>query len=490
MELFHQSIGSLHEKLKRRDVSAREVLRSFMGRIEQVEGRIGAYNRLCFDEAGKAADEADRRLSAGEDTSPLLGIPLAVKDNICTRHIGTTCSSRILADFVPDYDATAVKRLKSRGAVLIGKTSMDEFAMGSSTENTRFKITRNPWHPGKVPGGSSGGSAAAVAAGEAAGALGSDTGGSVRHPAAFCGVTGLKPTYGAVSRFGLVAFASSMDQIGPIARDVADCALLMEAMAGRDPLDATTADAGVPDYVSFLGKNVIGLRMGVPKEYFASGLGREVAEAVRQVIRAGEDLGMTPVDISLPHTAYAIAAYYLVNTAEASANLARYDGVRYGFRSGTPGDIGQMYRATRDAGFGPEVKRRIMLGAFALSAGYYDAYYLKAQKVRTLIQRDFSKAFDTVDIIVTPTAPTTAFDFGEKTEEPLQMYLSDVYTSTANLAGIPALSIPCGLDGEGLPIGVQIMGPHFGEGLLFQAGYALEQVLPFRGRKPPMDFCH
>lgn len=489
MELFHHSIGSLHQKLTNREISAREILQAFIRRIESVEPRIEAFNCFCFDEAEQMASEADRRLAAGDFSSPLLGIPLAVKDNICTRGIPTTCSSSILENHVPVYDATAVRHLKKKGAVLIGKTNMDEFAMGSSTENARFKVTRNPWHPARVPGGSSGGSAAAVAAGEAAAAIGSDTGGSVRHPASFCGVVGLKPTYGSVSRFGLVAFASSLDQIGAITRDVSDCALLLKAIAGRDDRDATSSEAVVPDYPSFPGKEVKGLRMGVPKEYFAAGLDSEVEDAVRNVIRAGEALGMEAFEISLPHTAYAIAAYYLVNTAEASSNLARYDGVRYGFRSEREGDVKAMYRATRKEGFGPEVKRRIMLGTYALSTGYYDAYYLKAQKVRTLIRRDFLEAFETVDIIVTPTTPTTAFDVGEKADDPLRMYLSDVYTSTANLAGIPALSLPCGMDGEGLPIGVQIMGPHFQEGLLLQAGFALEKVLSFREQTSLPELC-
>jgi len=484
MELFQYSIRELHTSLRARDITAKEVLASFKKRIDAVEPLVDSFNLLCFEEAERMAGEADARFAAGDKEYPLLGIPLAVKDNICTRNIPTTCSSKILKHFLPVYDATVIRRLKKEGMVLIGKTSMDEFAMGSSTENSCFKTTRNPWDLEKVPGGSSGGSAVAVAAGEAAAALGSDTGGSVRHPASFCGVVGLKPTYGRVPRFGLVAFASSLDQIGPLAGDVYDCALLLKAIAGRDASDATSADMAVPDYPSLLGREVRGLKAGIPSEYFGEGLDPEVEEAVKGTITAAEALGIEPVEISLPHTEYAVATYYIINTAEASSNLARFDGVRYGYRKESEKDLKTMYMETRREGFGQEVKRRIMLGTFALSSGYYDAYYLKARKVRTLIQNDFSRAFASVDFIITPVSPTVAFHLGEKIDDPLKMYLSDVYTSTASLAGIPALSIPCGFTDNGLPVGVQLMAPCFQEGLLLQIGYALENTLGVRREKP------
>ncbi|HEC36451.1 MAG TPA: Asp-tRNA(Asn)/Glu-tRNA(Gln) amidotransferase subunit GatA, partial [Anaerolineae bacterium] len=416
---------------------------------------------------------------------PLQGIPLAVKDVLCTAGVPTTCGSRILEDFVPPYDATAVARLKAARAVLLGKTNTDEFAMGSSTENSAFFPTRNPWDLSRVPGGSSGGSAAAVAAGECLGALGTDTGGSVRQPAAFCGVVGLKPTYGRVSRYGLVAFASSLDQVGVLAKDVTDTAILLGVIAGHDPLDSTSVDASVPDYTAALTGDIRGVRIGVPREYFIPGMQPEVEAAVRAALDQLADLGAEVIEVSLPHTDYALPAYYLIAPAEASANLARYDGVRYGLRVEQP-TLEATYEATRGQGFGPEVKRRIMLGTYALSAGYYDAYYLKAQKVRTLIKQDFDRAFERVDVIVAPTTPTTAFRLGEKVDDPIQMYLSDVFTLAANLAGICGVSLPCGFDGEGLPIGMQVMGPAFGEETILRVAHAYEQATQWHKRRPPL----
>ena len=418
---------------------------------------------------------------------PLRGIPLAIKDVLCTEGTPTTCGSRILENFVPPYDATAVARLKAAGAILLGKTNTDEFTMGSSTENSAFFTTHNPWDLSRVPGGSSGGSAAAIAADECLGALGTDTGGSVRQPAALCGVVGLKPSYGRVSRYGLVAFASSLDQIGVLAKDVTDAALLLGVIAGHDPRDSTSMDVPVPDYNNGLGKgtDLGGVRVGVPKEYFIEGMQPEVEAAVRAAVGQLADLGAEIVEVSLPHTDYALPVYYLIAPAEASANLARYDGVRYGLRVDGSGLI-ETYKATRGQGFGPEVKRRIMLGTYALSAGYYDAYYLKAQKARTLIKADFDAAFGQVDVIVAPTSPTTAFRIGEKVDDPLQMYLSDVFTLSMNLAGICGLSLPCGFDEAGLPIGLQVMGPAFGEEAVLRVAYAYEQATEWHKWRPPL----
>jgi len=437
------------------------------------------------------AREADARWAAWRrDPStplPLLnGIPLAIKDVICVRGVRCTCGSRILENFIPPYEATAVARLREAGAVFLGKTNTDEFAMGSSTENSAFGPTRNPWNPERVPGGSSGGSAAAVAADLCAGALGTDTGGSVRQPAALCGVVGLKPTYGRVSRYGLVAYGSSLDQIGPITKDVRDAALLLQIIAGPDPRDATSWPAPVPDYTQALIPDLRGMRIGVPPEYFIPGMQPEVERAVREAIEVLAELGAEVIEVSLPHTRYALPTYYMIAPAEASANLARYDGVKYGLR--IQGEtIWDTYRLTRGIGFGPEVKRRIMLGTYALSAGYYDAYYLKAQKVRTLIRQDFERAFERVDVIVCPTSPTTAFRLGERTADPLQMYLADIFTITANLAGICGISVPCGFDGEGLPIGLQILGPALGEEKILRVAYAYEQATPWHHQRPPMD---
>jgi aspartyl-tRNA(Asn)/glutamyl-tRNA(Gln) amidotransferase subunit A len=403
---------------------------------------------------------------------------------MCVTGIKTTCASKILEGFVPPYDATVVARLRAAGAVFMGKTNMDEFAMGSSTENSAFGTTKNPWARDRIPGGSSGGSAAAVAADECLGALGSDTGGSIRQPAACCGVVGFKPTYGRVSRYGLVAFASSLDQIGPFAKDVEDCALLLNAIAGHDANDSTSADVPRPDYTAELKTGVRGLRVGVPKEYFIPGMNRDVEAAVKDAIRALEREGARIEDVSLPNTEYAVAVYYLLATAEASSNLARYDGVRYGYRAKAPTNLMDLYSRSRAEGFGPEVKRRIMLGTYALSSGYYDAYYVKAQRVRTLIKRDFDRAFERVDVIATPTAPTPAFRIGEKTQDPLQMYLSDIFTISVNLAGVPALSMPCGFSGEGLPIGLQLIGKPFAESTILRAAAAYERVTDWTTKKP------
>ncbi len=479
--LYQLTIHEARERLAAGEFTAVKLTEAVIDRILAVDNDVKAYLTLVPEEALAQARAADERRAAGEE-GPLLGIPLAIKDVLCTKGIPTTCGSRILEDFIPPYDATVVARLKAAGAVLLGKTNLDEFAMGSSTENSAFFPTHNPWDLSRVPGGSSGGSAAAVAADECLGALGTDTGGSVRQPAAFCGVVGLKPTYGRVSRYGLVAFASSLDQVGVLAQDVTDAALLLGVIAGHDPRDSTSVDAPVPDYTAALTGDIRGVRVGVPQEYFIEGMQPEVEAAVRAAVDQLADLGAEVQEVSLPHTDYALPVYYLIAPAEASANLARYDGVRYGLRVDGGGLIG-TYKATRGQGFGPEVKRRIMLGTYALSAGYYDAYYLKAQKVRTLIKADFDAAFEQVDAIVAPTSPTTAFRIGEKVDDPLQMYLSDVFTLSVNLAGICGISVPCGFDGQGLPIGMQIMGPAFGEGRVLRVAHAYEQATGWHERR-------
>jgi aspartyl-tRNA(Asn)/glutamyl-tRNA(Gln) amidotransferase subunit A len=484
VDLIGLTIHELLDLLRARKASAVEVTRAYLDRIAQVEPRIRAYLTVTREEALAHAEAVDKARKAGVRLGPLAGVPLALKDVLCTKGVRTTCASKILEPFVPPYDATVVSRLRAAGAVFLGKTNMDEFAMGSSTENSGFHPTANPWDLGAVPGGSSGGSAAAVAADEAAGGFGTDTGGSIRQPASFCGVVGLKPTYGRVSRYGLVAFASSLDQIGPLTKDVEDTALLLRVIAGRDPRDSTSADVPVPDYRAALREPVKGLRVGIPAEYFIEGMDPEVEGAVREAMRVLEGLGARQEKVSLPHTDYAVATYYLVATAEASSNLARYDGVKYGHRSRRGRDLIEMYQQTRREGFGPEVRRRIMLGTYALSAGYYDAYYLKALKVRTLIRQDFLEAFKRCDVILTPTSPTAAFRFGEKTADPLTMYLSDIFTISANLAGIPGISIPCGFTRAGLPIGLQLLGQPFDEARLLRAAYAYEQATPWRKRKP------
>jgi aspartyl-tRNA(Asn)/glutamyl-tRNA(Gln) amidotransferase subunit A len=481
------SAHELHEALKKRSISAKELVNAFYTRIESVEKGVRAYNTLTQEEALAQADRVDQAIARGESVGPLAGIPIALKDNLCTEGIRTTCSSKILDDYRPPYDATVVSRLREAGAVFLGKTNMDEFAMGSSTENSAFEKTKNPWDLSRIPGGSSGGSAAAVSASEAVAALGSDTGGSIRQPAACCGVVGLKPTYGRVSRYGLIAFASSLDQIGPLTKDVTDTATLMNVIGGYDLCDSTSANLSMPDLTRALTRDVRGIRLGVPKEYFVEGMDPEVEGAVERAIETLKKLGAEVKEISLPHTEYAVATYYILATAEASSNLARYDGVRYGYRTPEARDLLEMYMKTRAEGFGPEVKRRIMLGTYALSAGYYDAYYKKAQQVRTLIKRDFDEAYKTVDVIVTPTAPTPAFRLGEKTADPLQMYLSDIFTISVNLAGIPAISLPCGFTKEGLPVGLQILGRAFDEEGVLRVAYTYEQETQFHKRRPSLS---
>jgi aspartyl-tRNA(Asn)/glutamyl-tRNA(Gln) amidotransferase subunit A len=475
-EVKQTGIERIRNAVAERRTTAVAIAEEFYARIKKDDSEIGAFLALSEDRAFAQAARIDKMATAGEPLPPLAGVPVAVKDVMVTRGVRTTAASKILEDFIPPYDCTAVVRLEAAGAVMLGKLNCDEFAMGSSTENSAYHPVRNPRDKTRVPGGSSGGSAAAVAAEMAVATLGSDTGGSIRQPASFCGVVGLKPTYGRVSRYGLIAFASSLDHIGPLANTVKDAALVLRTIAGRDPMDSTSADVPVPDYVAELEKSVRGLRVGVAKEYFGSGLDAVVRAAVEAAIQKLASLGCEIVPVSLPHTEYAIPAYYIVATAEASANLARYDGVRYGFRARGARTLGEMYRQTRDGGFGMEVKRRIMLGTYALSAGYYDAYYLKAQKVRTLLTRDFDEVFKKVDVIAAPTAPTAAFKLGEKLDDPLAMYLADIYTVTANLAGIPGISVPCGETREGLPIGLQIFGRHFDEGTVLRVAAAYENA--------------
>ncbi|MFN8543150.1 MAG: Asp-tRNA(Asn)/Glu-tRNA(Gln) amidotransferase subunit GatA [Candidatus Binatia bacterium] len=487
MSALHDlSVRAAADHVRRRVVSAVDLARAALARSAAVEPRVGAFLTLCEADALAAAEAIDRRVAAGEDVGPLGGVPVALKDNICTRGVRTTAASRILEHFVPPYDATVTTRLRRAGAVIVGKLNCDEFAMGSSTENSALGTTRNPWDTTRVPGGSSGGAAAAVAAGECHAALGSDTGGSIRLPAAFCGVVGLKPTYGRVSRAGVIAYASSLDQVGPLARDVADAATVFHAIAGHDPADATTAPRPVPPALDALEAGVRGLRLGLPREYFGAGLDPAVETAVRAAIAVLGRLGAEVVDVSLPHTEYAVATYYLIATAEASSNLARYDGVRYGLRAEGARGLADMYDRTRAQGFGAEVKRRIMLGTYALSAGYYDAFYRKAQQVRTLIRHDFDGAFAQCDALLTPVAPTTAFRLGERTADPLAMYLSDILTISVNLAGLPGLALPCGLDGAGLPIGLQLIGRPYDEETLFRVGAAFEQATDWHRRRPPL----
>jgi len=477
------TIHELAERFKLGDATPTQAAREYLDRIAALDPKVKAYLTVTGDAALAGAAEADARFKSGTPLGPLDGVPLGVKDVFCTRGVRTTCGSKILDGFVPPYDATVVARLVRAGAVILGKLNMDEFAMGSSTENSAYFTTRNPWDLSRVPGGSSGGSAAAVAADLAAATLGTDTGGSIRQPAAFCGNVGLKPTYGRVSRFGLVAFASSLDQVGPFAKDVLDAALMLQAIAGHDPLDSTSAAIPVPDYAAELSRGVQGLRVGIPAEYFIEGLDAEVEAAVRAAIETLKGLGAKTESVSLPHTEYGLAAYYLIAPAECSSNLARYDGVKYGLRAPGARDLIDMYSRTRGAGFGAEVKRRVMLGTYALSAGYHDAYYGKAQRVRTLIQRDFQKAFERVDVIVAPTTPTVAFKMGEK-EDPLSMYLNDVFTIPVNLAGLPGLSVPAGFTKAGLPIGLQLIGKAFDEATLLRTAKAYEAATTWRERKP------
>src|SRR6478735_1563930 len=477
MDLNQLTIEAARSAIQERKTTSMALVESHYERIQKEDSAIGAFLTLTKERAMEQADRIDRLASEGKMLPPLGGVPVAIKDVMCTRGVRTTAGSKILENFVPPYDCTAVARLEAAGAVVLGKLNCDEFAMGSSTENSAWHPVHNPRDLSRVPGGSSGGSAAAVAADMAVVTLGSDTGGSIRQPASFCGVVGLMPTYGRVSRYGLIAFASSLDHIGPLTKTVKDAAILLRVIAGRDPLDSTSADVPVPDYEADLAKPVRGLRIGVPKEYFGEGLDAEVRAAVEAGIAKLRSAGCEIVPISLPHTAYAIPTYYVIATAEASANLARYDGVRYGYRAKNARSLAEMYRKSRDEGFGAEVKRRIMLGTYALSSGYYDAYYLKAQRVRTLLTRDFEQAFEKVDAIVTPTAPTPAFKLGEKADNPLSMYLADIYTVTADLAGVPGISVPCGKSKSGLPIGLQVLGRHFDESTLLRVASAIEADL-------------
>jgi len=485
MEIFDLGINAMHEQLKSRQLSSVEATRAMLSRIEAVESQVGSFITVTPERALVDAAEADKVIAAGQ-MDRLTGIPLALKDIFLTEGIRTTCGSRILDNFIPPYSSTAYERLKSSHAVLLGKLNQDEFAMGSSNESSAFGITRNPWNTSCIPGGSSGGSAAAIAARQATATLGTDTGGSIRQPASHCGCVGLKPTYGRVSRYGVIAYASSLDQVGPMTRNVADCATLLSAIAGYDPKDSTSVNAPVPDYAAKLSAGVKGLRIGLPKEYFISGLDADVQKAMDAAIETYRSLGAEFVEVSLPHTDYAVAAYYLIATAEASSNLARYEGVRFGHRSEQAEGLIDMMTKSRSQGFGPEVKRRIMLGTYALSSGYYDAYYVKAQKVRTLIMRDFINAFEQVDIMLTPVAPTPAFRIGEKADDPLQMYLSDIFTIPINLAGTCAMSVPAGLSAAGLPVGLQLIGKPFGEEVLLSAAYAFEQATEWHKLRAPL----
>ncbi len=486
MQTRGNTLRKIIDGLEAGDWSARELVTAYAARAKDGQKGTHAFVDVHEESALAAAEESDRRRAGGESRSRFDGVPIAVKDNLMVAGHRATAGSAILKDYVAPYDATVVDRLKRAGGIVIGKTNMDEFAMGSSTETSYMGVTRNPWDLKRIPGGSSGGSAAAVAADECIAALGSDTGGSIRQPAAHCGVVGMKPTYGRVSRYGLVAFASSLDQIGPITKDVTDCALLLNAISGHDPRDSTSVKIPAPDFTSALTGEIRGLTIGVPAEYFVEGIQPEVEDAVRAALALLEGRGAVIKEVSLPHAGYAIATYYILATAEASSNLARYDGVKYGYRTDDSADLMEMYMKTRAQGFGPEVKRRIMLGTYVLSSGYYDAYYRKAQQVRTLIKNDFDQAFQTCDVLITPTSPTTAFRIGEKINDPLQMYLSDIFTISVNLAGIPGISIPCGLDSSGLPIGLQVLGRHFDEEAVLRTAYAYEQQTDWHKRQPEL----
>lgn len=476
MELCDQNAWKLTELLKTRQVSSREITESVFKRIDEKEGTLNAFITTTRDIAFKQADAADQRFQKGETTSLLNGLPIAIKDNLCTRGIKTTCGSTILNNYIPTYNATAVKKVLKSGGVLVGKTNLDEFGMGSSTENSIIGPTRNPVNTDRVSGGSSGGSASAVASGECVLAMGTDTGGSIRQPSAFCGISGFKPTYGRVSRYGLISYASSLDQVGALGRTVKDSAMLLNCICGHDRLDTTSANVETPDFLASLGKSIKGLRIGLPREYFIEGLDPQINDRIMKVVKLLGENGAEIMDISLPHAEYAVSSYYLIATAEASSNLARYDGVKYGYRTGDEVlDSIQMYEATRNQGFGKEVKRRIMLGTYVLSAGYYDAYYLKAQKARTLIKEDFDRAFETVDCIITPVTPCLPFKLGEKMADPLQMYLVDIYTVSLNLSGLPGMSVNCGT-ADGLPVGCQIIGKAFDEQTVLQVGHAYEQM--------------
>jgi len=485
MTIYDLTLAELRTGLDNREFSAVEITKTYLERIAATNPGINTFISICNETALAEAEAADKLVASGQ-ASPLTGLPIAAKDIFNTAGLRTTCGSRILENYVSPYDATAIERIKKQNAVILGKLNMDEFAMGSSNENSAFGPVRNPWNTGFVPGGSSGGSAASVAARQAAAALGTDTGGSIRQPASHCSVVGLKPTYGRVSRYGVVAYASSLDQVGPVTRDVRDCALLLQAIAGYDPSDSTSVNTPVPDYQAVLDGDLGGVRIGLPKEYFIDGLDADVRSSIEQAIATYRELGAEIIEVSLPHTAYAVACYYLIATAEASSNLARYDGVRFGLRAEHAENLIDMYMQSRAAGFGAEVKRRIMLGTYALSSGYYDAYYLKAQKVRTLIRQDFLDAFDEVDTLLTPVAPTPAFAIGEKVNDPLQMYLSDIYTIPVNLAGTCAMSLPCGFSTTGLPIGMQLIGKPFDEATILHTAHAFEQATEWHKRRPEL----
>ncbi|MBT9287112.1 MULTISPECIES: Asp-tRNA(Asn)/Glu-tRNA(Gln) amidotransferase subunit GatA [Bacillus] len=485
MSLFDHKITELKQMIHKKEIKISDLVDESYKRIASVDDKVQAFLQLDEERARAYAKELDEAVDGRSEHGLLFGMPIGVKDNIVTKGLRTTCSSKILENFDPIYDATVVERLQAAEAVTIGKLNMDEFAMGSSTENSAYKATKNPWNLDTVPGGSSGGSAAAVAAGEVPFSLGSDTGGSIRQPASFCGVVGLKPTYGRVSRYGLVAFASSLDQIGPITRNVEDNAFLLQAISGPDKMDSTSANVEVPDFLSSLTGDIKGLKIAVPQEYLGEGVGKEAKESVLAALKVLEDLGATWEEVSLPHSKYALATYYLLSSSEASANLARFDGIRYGYRSDNADNLIDLYKQTRSEGFGNEVKRRIMLGTFALSSGYYDAYYKKAQKVRTLIKKDFEDVFEKYDVIVGPTTPTPAFKIGEKTSDPLTMYANDILTIPVNLAGVPGISVPCGF-ADGLPLGLQIIGKHFDEGTVYRVAHAFEQATDHHKAKPEL----
>lgn len=483
MSLFDYKVSDLHELLYKKELKVSDLVDESYKRIGQVEEKVQAFLTLDEERARETAKSLDGKLSSDSQKGSLFGMPIGIKDNMVTKGLRTTCASKILENFDPIYDATVVQKLQQAETITIGKLNMDEFAMGSSNENSHFQKTHNPWNLERVPGGSSGGSAASVAAGEVLFSLGSDTGGSIRQPAAFCGVVGMKPTYGRVSRFGLVAFASSLDQIGPITRNVEDNAYLLQAISGLDPMDSTSANVDVPNFVNSLTGDVKGLKIAVPKEYLGEGVTEAVRQSVLDALKVLESLGAVWEEVSLPHSKYALAAYYLLSSSEASANLARFDGVRYGYRAQDADSLIDLYKKTRAEGFGDEVKRRIMLGTFALSSGYYDAYYKKAQQVRTLIKQDFEKVFGKYDCIVGPTTPTPAFKIGEKIDDPLTMYINDILTIPVNLAGVPGISVPCGFDG-GLPLGLQIIGKHFDEATIYRVAHAFEQATDFHKQKP------
>lgn len=473
-EILNMPVTLLTEKIADKQLSSKEITEAYLENINKTDSEIGAYLTVTAESAIKTAEETDKKIAAGEKLSTLAGIPGGIKDNMCTKGVKTTCASKMLENFVPCYSSTAVEKLNEQGFVMLGKLNMDEFAMGSTNENSYFKPVKNPVNTERVPGGSSGGSAAAVAAKEAAFTLGSDTGGSIRQPAAFCGVVGMKPTYGTVSRYGLVAFASSLDQIGPLTKNVKDNALILNAIAGHDPKDATCIGGGRPDYTAEIGKDVKGITVGLPTEFFGDGVSADVKDAVLAAAKRYEKLGANIEEVKLPSLKHALSAYYVISSAEASSNLARFDGIRYGYRSENAETLDDIYKNSRSEGFGPEVQRRIMLGTFALSSGYYDAYYKKALQVRTLVVRDYNKVFEKCDFIISPVAPTTAYKLGEKTDNPLEMYMGDIYSVPINIAGVPSLSLPCGKDGDNMPIGMQLIGKPLGEATLYRAGYAFE----------------